>query len=285
MAVAVVGDVSSGEVVGPAPQPVPPRVDRLDPLRLRAERHAGNAVEERLLLETTGVGVDAGRVHDQARHVEVAEWRARDEPATTERRVEARGVDLAARPRVHREHDGLTGRDLPQVREHRGERVVVVGRLGPVHGRDGVAAGLDTEPVEEVGRLGVDLGARQQRGVVHHVADVVHTVDDVLGREVAHCRRCRAEQHVGHVVGEHAVALLAHHAVERPEAGLDVRERDAHARRREGRGERRVGVPVDEHRVGLLVVECARRWLRACARGARARRRRGGRAPGPAGRR
>ena len=214
-------------------------------------------MEERLLLEATGVGVDAGRVHDQARHVEVPEWRARDEPATLERRAEARGVDLAARARVHREHDGLTGRDLLQVREDGRERVVVVGRLGAVHRRDGVAAGLDAEPVEEVGGLGVDLGAREQRGVVHHVADVVHTVDDVLGREVAHCRRCRAEQHVGHVVGEHAVALLAHHAVERPQAGLDVRERDARARRREGRGERRVGVPVDEHRVGLLLVECA----------------------------
>ena len=47
-----------------------------------------------------------------------------------------------------------------------------------------------------------------------------------------------------------AVDLLRHRAVERAHAGLDVRDGDAGLHRGERAGERRVGVAVDEQRVG-----------------------------------
>ena len=56
------------------------------------------------------------------------------------------------------------------------------------------------------------------------------------------------------MVGEHAVALLRHRPVERAHAGLDVRERHAEAGARQRARERRVGVAVDEHEVGLDLV-------------------------------
>ena len=56
------------------------------------------------------------------------------------------------------------------------------------------------------------------------------------------------------MVGQHAVALLRHRAVERAHAGLDVRERKPQARARQRARKRRVGVAVDEREVGRHVV-------------------------------
>ena len=67
------------------------------------------------------------------------------------------------------------------------------------------------------------------------------------------------------MVGDDAVELLGHRAVERAHAGLDVRDRDPRLRRGERARERRVRVAVDEHRVGPLVAQQRRRARRACA--------------------
>ena len=54
------------------------------------------------------------------------------------------------------------------------------------------------------------------------------------------------------MVGQDAVELLGHRAVERAHAGLDVRDRHAGLRSGERAGEGRVRVAVDEHGVGRL---------------------------------
>ena len=53
------------------------------------------------------------------------------------------------------------------------------------------------------------------------------------------------------MIGQHSVELLWHRAVERAHARLDVADRDAALGGGERTGERRVGVAVDEHHVGL----------------------------------
>ena len=55
------------------------------------------------------------------------------------------------------------------------------------------------------------------------------------------------------MIGDDAVDLLGHPAVEGPKAGLDVRQADVQLRRHERAGQRRVGVAVDQHPVGLGV--------------------------------
>ena len=57
------------------------------------------------------------------------------------------------------------------------------------------------------------------------------------------------------MVGDDAVELLGHRAVERAHARLDVRDRDARLGGGQRAGERRVRVAVDEHRVGPLVAQ------------------------------
>ena len=57
------------------------------------------------------------------------------------------------------------------------------------------------------------------------------------------------------MIGDDAVELLGHRAIERAHARLDVRHRDAGLGGGERAGERRVRVAVDEHRVGPLVAQ------------------------------
>ncbi|KAF5047213.1 hypothetical protein DSECCO2_462840 [anaerobic digester metagenome] len=59
------------------------------------------------------------------------------------------------------------------------------------------------------------------------------------------------------MVGQDAVHLLGHGAVKRPEAGLDVGHGDVEFRGREGAGEGRVRVPVDEDHVRVPLLDHA----------------------------
>ena len=68
-----------------------------------------------------------------------------------------------------------------------------------------------------------------------------------LAAQVLNGHVAGAEEQVGEAVGEHAVDLFGHRAVERTQPRLDVGDRDDELGRREGAGERRVGVAVDEH--------------------------------------
>ncbi len=143
--------------------------------------------------------------------------------------------------------------------------------------------------------VGARAGLDEQRNVDHHVADELDAAGDVLALEVRHRGRRGAEQQIGEVVGENAVELLGHRAVERPHAGLDVCDRHVGERRGQAARERRVRVAVDEdgvrtlggeqraergeHARRLLACSCRRRCrARAPGAGHRARRRRSSRA-------
>jgi hypothetical protein len=128
---------------------------------------------------------------------------------------------------------------------------MVVDVAGAVGGGDDVLArahaGLAQRPV-------VGLGPRleQQRDVDHHVAHELDSPGDVLALEVGHRGRRGAQQQVGEVVGEDAVDLLGHRAIEGAHPGLDVGDRHVGLGGRKPAGERRVRVAVDEDEVGLL---------------------------------
>ena len=103
--------------------------------------------------------------------------------------------------------------------------------------------------------------------VDHRVADEAHAARvDALGGEVRRGLGAVGEQEVGQPVGEDAVDLLGHRPVERAQAGLDVRNRDAELGCRERAGERRVDVATDAHEVGALArAGRARRPRARCA--------------------
>ncbi len=62
------------------------------------------------------------------------------------------------------------------------------------------------------------------------------------------------EQVIAELVGDDPVDLLGHRAVEAPQAGLDVRDRDAELDRDERRGERGVDVARNDHEFGTLAL-------------------------------
>jgi hypothetical protein len=70
--------------------------------------------------------------------------------------------------------------------------------------------------------------------------------------EVAIARGLGGEQQIRDRVGENAVHLFGHRAIERAQAGLDVREAQVHLRGDERTGEGRVDVASDDDDVGAV---------------------------------
>jgi hypothetical protein len=101
-----------------------------------------------------------------------------------------------------------------------------------------------------VGVLGEEAG-----GVDHDVADDPHAVADALGGKIARGHLRGAEQQFGEVVDHHPIDFLGHRTVERAQPGLDMHDRDAELGGSEPSGERGVGVPVDQYRIGLPLDE------------------------------
>ena len=114
-----------------------------------------------------------------------------------------------------------------------------------------VAAGLEPERRGRAA-LADPVGERHQ-GVDHRVADELHPRllhslrAQVLHRLVAVQEAQRRDQ-----VGADPVRLLGHRAVEAPQAGLQVGDRDSQLRRAERRAEGRVDVARHDHQVGTL---------------------------------
>jgi len=73
-----------------------------------------------------------------------------------------------------------------------------------------------------------------------------------LARKIHDRYAGRREQQIGNQIREHPVNELWHAAVERPQAGFNVRHWHEKLRRRERTSESRVGVAVDEHNIGVL---------------------------------
>ena len=76
---------------------------------------------------------------------------------------------------------------------------------------------------------------------------------DALGLEVAPRALTGREEDVGETVGLDAVALLGHVVAPRPQAGLDVHQRQPGGDRRAGARERGVRVAADDDRVRALL--------------------------------
>ena len=74
----------------------------------------------------------------------------------------------------------------------------------------------------------------------------------LLARQVIDGKSARTEQQIGAMVGEDAVQLLRHRAVEAAQSGLDVRQWQAELRRCQRAGKRRVRIAVDQHALGSL---------------------------------
>ncbi len=92
-----------------------------------------------------------------------------------------------------------------------------------------------------------------QRHVRHHIPHEMHLSGHRLVLQIPHGRLRGAEQQVAGVIGQHAIQLLGHRAVERAHPGLHVRHRYAGLRGPHGPGEGGVGVPVDQDQLGAHI--------------------------------
>ena len=160
--------------------------------------------------------------------------------------------DLLAGARMQRHQH----RDFRRQRAQRAENVCeqhrVVGVLGAVHRREDIAARRQAEPLQQPAAVAGKLHELQRR-VIHHVARAVYAVGDPFAAQVIDRGVGRREQQAGDVVGENAVGLLRHRPVERAQARLDVRDRNAELDGRERPSQRRVGVAVDQQPARLLL--------------------------------
>jgi hypothetical protein len=154
---------------------------------------------------------------------------------------------------VHRPDHVYLGGERRKRRNDHAQPIGRIGVLGPVHG------GEHERAAAEFSEHRVPRGARArqprevERRIEHHIADPMDLArGDALALQVGHGRLGRREQPVRHVVGEHAVDFFWHAAVERPQAGLDMRDRDVQFGCRQRAGKRGVGVTVQQHGVRLL---------------------------------
>ncbi len=100
------------------------------------------------------------------------------------------------------------------------------------HGQ--VGAGFELEVRQHGRALAGDLTERH-RHVGHHVPDEMALPGRRLAFQVAHRGLGGAEQQLARVVGQHAVQLLRHRAVEGAHAGLHMTDRHARLSRRRAR--------------------------------------------------
>ena len=224
------------------------RLDGVDPLRGRPQRHARDAVPVRLLLQAARVGDDHARLRGERGQVEVAE-RLGEEDVRPERR------QRGARARVRREDDRLL--EPVQAVDDAREPLRAHVRLA-VDGREQVAAGLDAEALERPRAV-----ARERRepeaGVGHHVAD-----DLDRGRRRLRARACRASARPGRAGGRRCG---------RPRSGSAPRAsrgRRCAGRPRRGRAGRRLRRPRGRRRASS---SCRRRRAPRPAAPPRARQR------------
>ena len=109
--------------------------------------------------------------------------------------------------------------------------------------------------VEELASV-IGVGEQFENRVDDRVTgDLDAGVEDPFGTQIGSCRLGRRQTEVGHVIGDDAVVLFGHAAIEAPEPGLDVNEGDLHrvgAQRSGGDG---VGVALHHNRRRLDLAE------------------------------
>src|SRR5690606_33016190 len=105
------------------------------------------------------------------------------------------------------------------------------------------------------GGLVLDRVRDAQAHVGHDVAGDEGALGEALGGEVLAGHLGGGQQQVRGVVGEDAVVLLGHAAVEGAQAGFEVGDLEVHLHGGEGAGEGGVRVAVDEGPVRLVLLE------------------------------
>ena len=150
---------------------------------------------------------------------------------------------------MDRKDDRQPPADRSQRAEQLVEHVGVVDVGGAMQGEDRERAAGQAQPLDD--RRGAPAHPRRQQGVGHDVADEVDLLRcGAFAQEVGAGSLLGDEQDVGHGVGEHAVDLFRHRAIEAAQAGLDVDDRDAELHGGEGGGQRGVHVADDQHGIG-----------------------------------
>ena len=221
-----------------------------------AHRQTGNAELRRFFLHAAGIGQHQARVADQFHEIEIAERLGENQIG---QRLALVLIDDLARARMHREHEGnlaLEASDRShQPREYL--RLIDVGR--PMHRQDRVPSGLNVKTFEDW--RACDTGAACEQCVDHHIADEMDAVaGNVFRAQVCHTAQLGDEQPVADRIGEDAIDLFGHRAIEAAQASLDVRDRNAELDRGQGARQRRVHVADDEDDVRFLPLE---HWLEA----------------------
>jgi len=153
---------------------------------------------------------------------------------------------------MRQQHHRVWSRGHPG--DHRTQPLGIVGVLGPV------------DRSHEVRRRSVYALGKPDHPALHHVADGAgHLGLDIadmpgpasqpLPGQLLHCPDRGCKEQVSSVIGDDAVDLLWHPAVERPETGLHVCHRHVHLHCGQGACNGAVGVPEHHHPVGPVLLE------------------------------
>ena len=148
------------------------------PLGRVPEREAADAECGRLLLDAAGVGQDEGGVGLEAEEVEVAQRLGREHAGVAQASVVAGRLQVAERPRVHREEDRVVAGERDQPVGDRRQLRGVVDERGTVERHEGVLARLKPELLPALPLPG-SVEMLEQR-VDHRVADEVDAGRDPL---------------------------------------------------------------------------------------------------------
>jgi len=218
-----------------------------------AEGEARDAEYGAFLLEATGVGEYDSCLGGEAEGVEVGERVGAEQGRLlAEEAFEAGSSGGGAGSGVHWEDEWDSPGELEEELEQRGEYVGVVDVGGAVQGDEAVGALFEAEASVCVAES--SLGEVFEEGVDHDVADETELVlGDALAAEVVDAALLGDEEQVGEGVGEEAVDLLGHSAVEAPEPGLDVNDGDLELHGGEGAGDGAVDVAEDDGGGGARV--------------------------------
>ncbi len=255
---------SAQDLLGIGPhQLVPARLDGFDPLGFIAQSDARHLLEIRFFLHAAGVGKDQFGAHLQTLHLQIGQ-RLQNCDA-----VECIGVMLLLNfflcARVQQQHDWQVFDDIAQCAQDVVQALGIVSIFLPMKGAERVVLVAEAKGIEAdlfFGALAV-----VQHGIKHHITNI----HDALRRvgvirahgwerkafmlQVVHRRLRGAQQQAGDAIGEHTVDLFRHGRVLRAQVGLNMRHRDVQLGRRQRAGERGVGVAVDQHPVGLFLLD------------------------------
>lgn len=135
------------------------------------------------------------------------------------------------------------------------ETLGVIRVVGAVNCRDREASGSQGQFIEKRDRFVSESIAHLHQNIGHDVADNDCAVGQAFVGEVRECDLRRCEEQIGSMIRENAIVLLRHPAIERAQSGLKMRDGEVEFDGAQGRGNRRIGVAIDEHPVRLVLFE------------------------------